>query len=289
MFTPATRFTVRCVIPSPRASRAAVLSLLALSLGYAAGGCAEVTASSKHSREAGQKLYADGNYVDAAGAYRNAVRKDPTDYRAYYGLGQSYDASQSYHQAIQAYRAALDVRMRTAPGREDQAMRVKIIDALAQSMAKAYDRTIQDGGSPNQPQTAENKFIQAKAFAYMGDADSAIEAYNKAVLLDRKDFAIAKDFGLYLEKIPGMQTDSTRQLKRAYSMNDKDQEVIAALRRQGVVPGPSLKEVNQLASPAVPKGPLPEMDVKRWQQNYQRQQAGTASTEEGGAPSGPRD
>jgi tetratricopeptide (TPR) repeat protein len=281
-------FTIRSVIPSPRAARAVVLSLLALSLGYAGGGCAEVTASSKHSRESGQRLYAEGNYVDAAGAYRNAVRKDPTDYRSWYGLGQSYDATNAHHQAIQAYQAALDVRKRTAPGREDEAMRVKIIDAMAQSMAKAYDRTIQDSGSPSQPQTAENKYIQAKTFAYMGDADSAIEAYNKASLLDKKDFAIAKDFGLYLEKIPAMKTDATRQLKRAYAINDKDQEVNAALRRMGVVPGPSLKEVNQLASPAVPKGPLPEVDVKRWQQNRQRQQSGTASTAEG-APAGPRD
>jgi tetratricopeptide (TPR) repeat protein len=227
--------------------------------------------------------------VDAAGAYRNAVRKDPTDYRAWYGLGQSYDATNAHHQAIQAYQAALDVRKRTAPGREDQVMRVKIIDALAQSMAKGYDRTIQDGGSPSQPQAAEDKYIQAKAFAYMGDADSAIEAYNKAALLDKKDFAIAKDFGLYLEKVPGMQTDATRQLKRAYQINDRDQEVVAALRRMGVVPGPSLKEREQLASPSVPKGPLPEVDIKKWQQDYQRQQSGTASTAEGGTPTGPRD
>lgn len=288
MSTPANRFSVRSVIPSPRAVRAAVLSLLVLSLGYAAGGCAEVTASSKHSRESGQRLYAEANYVDAAGAYRNAVRKDPTDYRSWYGLGQSYDATNAHHQAIQAYQAALDVRRRTAPGREDEAMRVRIIDAMAQSMAKAYDRTIQDGGSPSAPQSAENKYIQAKTFAYMGDADSAIEAYNKASLLDKKDFAIAKDFGLYLEKIPGMQTDASRQLKRAYSINYKDQEVNSALRRMGVVPGPSLKEREQLASPAVPKGPLPEVDIKKWQQNRQRQQSGTASTAEG-APTGPRD
>jgi tetratricopeptide (TPR) repeat protein len=267
--------------------RSVIPSLLVLSAMFVSAGCAEVVASSKHSREEGQKLYAEGNYVDAAGAYRNAVRKDPTDYRAYYGMGQSYDATKSYNQAIQAYQTALDVQKRTAPGREDQAMRVKIIDALAQTMAKGYDRTLQDSGSPNRPQTAENKYIQAKAFAYLGDADSAIDAYNKAVLLDRKDFAIAKDFGLYLEKIPGMRNDASRQLKRAYQLNQKDQEVVAALRRVGVVPGPSLKEQDQLAKPSVPVGPLPEMDVKRWQQQHQA--AGTASTAEGTAPTGPRD
>lgn len=289
MLTPVTRSFVRSVTPSLRVMRAAVLSLLVLSAGIVSAGCAEVVASSKHSREHGQKLYAEGNYVDAAGAFRNAVRKDPTDYRAYYGLGQSYDATKSHHQAIQAYKSALDVQKRTLPGKEDEAMRVKIIDALAQSMAKGYDRTLQDTGSPNKPQTAENKYVQAKAFAYLGDADSAIDAYNKAVLLDKKDFAIAKDFGLYLEQMPGMRHEATRQLKRAYQLNHRDQQVISALRRQGVVPGPSLKEQEQLAKPAIPKGPLPEVDVKKWQQDYYRRQTGTASTADGAAPAGPRD
>jgi hypothetical protein len=31
------------------------------------------------------------------------------------------------------------------------------------------------------------------------------------------------------------------------------------------------------------------VDVKRWQQNYQRQNGGTASTAEGAPASGPRD
>ena len=281
------------VTPSPRPARAAVLSLFILASlagGLASGGCAEVVASSKHSREEGGKLYAEGSYVEAAGAYRNAVRKDPTDYRAYYGLGQSYDATKSYHQAIQAYKTALDVQKRTLPGREDEAMRVKIIDALAKSMATGYDRTLQDTGSPEKPQTAEAKYIQAKAFAYLGDADSAIDTYQQAALLDKKDFAIAKDYGLYLEQIPGKRDDAAKQLKRAYQLNQKDPEVIAALRRVGIVPGPSLKEREQLANPSVPKGPLPEMDVKKWQQDYQQQRQGTASTAEGGTPpTGPRD
>lgn len=282
MFTP--------VNPSHRYARAGALSLLVLSLGFVSGGCAEVTASSKHSREHGQKLYAEGSYQDSAGAFRNAIRKDPTDYRAYYGLGQSYDATKSHYQAIQAYRTGLDVQKRTLPGKEDDAMRVKFIDALAQSMAKGYDRTMQETGTPGKPETAEMTYVQAKAFAYMGDADNAIETYRQAVLLDKKDYAIAKDFGLYLEQIPGMRDEAARQLKKAYQLNNKDPQIVAALRRIGVVPGPSLKEPEQLAKPSVPKGPLPEMDVKKWQEAQQRRQnSGTASTADGTAPAGPRD
>jgi tetratricopeptide (TPR) repeat protein len=239
--------------------------------GFALAGCAEVVASSKHSREQGQKLYAEGEYVDASGAFRKGVREDPTDYRSWYWLGQSYDKSQSYHQAMQAYRTALDVRKRTAPGREDAAMRVKIIDALARSIAAGNDRTFTE--TKGKVVTGEEKYIEAKAFDYMGDADSAIDSYQQAVRLDGKDFAIAKDFGLYLEKVQGMRDPAVKQLKRAYQMNDRDPQVIAALRRNGVVPGPSLKEPEQLAKPSLPKGPLPEVDIKRWQQ----QQAAAAA------------
>jgi Tfp pilus assembly protein PilF len=278
------------VTSSSAIARTAILSLFTLALGLGSTGCAEVVASSKHSREQGQKLYAEGSYIDAAGAFRNAIRKDPTDYRAYYGLGQSYDSAKSYHQAIQAYRTGLDVQKGTIPGREDKVMRVKLIDALAQSMAKGEARTIEDSGTPARPQTAENKFILAKAFAYMGDADSAIETYNQAVKIDKNDVAIVKAYGLYLEQIPGMRNDSVRQLKRAYQLDNKDQEVVAALRRNGIVPGPSLKESEQLAKPSVPKGPFPEVDIKKWQeQNAARQRSDTASTAEGAAPAGPRD
>jgi len=253
-----------------------------------ASGCAEVVASSKHPRELGQKSYYAGEYADAAGAFRQAVRTDPLDYRAWYGLGQSYDATQSYHQAIQAYRTALDVRTRTLPGKEDEAMRVKIIDALAKSIAAGNDRGFQaDATSHGRSPAAEDKYIAAKSFQYMGDADAAIDTYQQAVMLDKKDAALAKDYALYLEKVPAMHPQAVKQLKRAYQLNGKDPQVLAALRRNGIVPGPSLKEPEQLANPAVPKGPLPEMDIKRWQQERaaanQRAAAAAAAASQAGA------
>ena len=49
-------------------------------------------------------------------------------------------------------------------------------------------------------------------------------------------------------------------LRRAYAINPNDEQVAAALRRIGVVPGPSLKDRNALATPPVPLGPIPEVD-----------------------------
>jgi Tfp pilus assembly protein PilF len=277
--------------PASFSFRSLVFGAALAASAFALAGCAEVTASSKHSREQGQKLYGEGEYVDASGAFRKAVREDPTDYRSWYWLGQSYDKSQSYHQAMQAYRTALDVRKRTAPGREDEAMRVKIIDALGRSIAAGNDRTFTE--AKGRQVTGEEKYVEAKAFEYLGDADSAIDSYRQAVRLDSKDFAIAKDFGLYLEKVQGMRDPAVKQLKRAYQLNDKDPQVIAALRRNGVVPGPSLKEPEQLAKPSLPKGPLPEVDIKRWQQQQAAAAAAAAraNQEASGAAStaGPRD
>ena len=270
--------------PLRTVSKAVLLSSLLLGL-VGCGGVAELTASSSGSREQGIKMYQAGEHVDAAGAFRSAVRTDPTDYKSYYWLGQSYDALKSDHQALQAYQAALDVQKRTLPGREDTVMRARIIDAMARSVARANNTTLQDEAIVSRPQTAETKYIQAKAFQYAGDPDSALEAYGQAVLLDKKDFQIVKDYGLFLEQIPGQRDVAAKQLRKAYSLNPKDQEVVLALRRIGVVPGPSLKEPEQLARPALPKGPLPQVDVKPWPG---QQPARTASASE--APvTGPRD
>jgi hypothetical protein len=90
-----------------------------------------------------------------------------------------------------------------------------------------------------------------------------------------------------------MRDPAVKQLKRAYQMNDKDPQVIAALRRNGVIPGPSLKEPEQLAKPSVPKGPLPEVDIKRWQQEQAARAAqgsnGAGDATGAAATLGPRD
>jgi hypothetical protein len=46
-------------------------------------------------------------------------------------------------------------------------------------------------------------------------------------------------------------------------VNDKDEQVVGALRQLGVVPGPSLKEQGELAQPLVPKGPIPPLDMDK--------------------------
>jgi Tfp pilus assembly protein PilF len=268
------------VIISSRSIRTATLGVAVVVL----VGCASALSSPKESRDRGMKLYQQQNYVDAAGAFRNAVQQNPRDFKSFYYMGACYDAMKMDHQAIQSYQSGLDVMKVTLAGREDQAMRVMMIDALARSIARGNDRTFQTALEAR-TQTAETKYLQAKIHQNLGDADSALESYQQAILLDKNDFAIIKDYGLYLEQL-GQAENATRILRRAYAMNTKDEQVVAALRRIGVVPGPSLKEQEQLVKPPVPKGPLPQIDVAKMRNNG-KPAGGTASTDAG--TSGPRD
>lgn len=223
-------------------------------------GCADTIASSKPSRSAGLKLYTEGSYVDAAGAFRNAVRQDPRDYKSHYYLGASYDALKSYHQAIQSYRAALDVMNVTFKGRGDEEFRTRILDGLANSLAKGGDRTtVTEALGGTKVTQAEVKFTEAKVARILGDADTALIDYKQAMLLDPQDFYIAKEYGLYLQSL-GQAPQANIVLRRAYAINSRDKQVNAALAQLGVVTGPSLKDRDDLVKPPVPEGPLPEVD-----------------------------
>ena len=83
----------------------------------------------------------------------------------------------------------------------------------------------------------------------------ALENYQRASNLDVRNFDILKEYGLYLQQA-GQRQQAINILERAYRVNTQDQQVAAALRQNGIVPGPSLKEKNELAGPIIPKGPL---------------------------------
>ena len=236
--------------------------LIGIGLSALIAGCADVTQSSNHSRRAGLKHYANGEFVDAAGAFRNAVKIDPRDYKSHYYLGASYDAVKSYQLAMQAYRSALDVQAVTMEGRADKAFRARILDALALSIAKGGDRTfgIDEAAAAGAKVTqSEQKFIQAKVYRYLDDPDSALAHYQQAALLDSGNFYVLREYGLYLEKLK-QDAMATPVLRRAYAINSRDKDVNAALERLGTVTGPSLKDEKDLVDTPLPQGPLPEVD-----------------------------
>jgi tetratricopeptide (TPR) repeat protein len=259
--------------------------IASLVLGIFVVGCADIITYSQDSRKQGLKLYREQQYADAAGAFRNAIRQNPLDYQSASYLGQSYVQLGQYEQAIHAFRTSLQVQAKDIEGKYNIPFRQNTLNGMASAIAKcdmqdqetnAVESRAQNNGS------AEDWFVLAKIFAYRGDPDGAIDAYNRAYLTDPKDFYICKEYGLYLEH-SGQREKAEIPLRKAYAVNQQDEEVNNALRRIGVVPGPGLLDQNALAKPIVPRGPIPELDVNKV--------TGHGATETNGAPSvsAPRD
>lgn len=228
-------------------------------------GCAEVITYSNQSNERGEKLLAAGQYEDAAGAFANATEQNPRHYKAFYNLGQTYEKMGREQQALQAYRTALDVMPTTDLGKKDFATRDQIVGSLASCVANSASKDTEIAAiraKAERSTQAVDWYILARTYAELGDADNAIDAYDRALLSSGStDAGVAKNYGLYL-----VQVNQTKRaevvLRRAYQVNQQDAEVNAALRKVGVVPGPSLLEPDQLSRPFIPKGPLPELEIQ---------------------------
>lgn len=237
----------------------------ALSLFLAATGCADGLSYAKDARRDGMSLYNEGNYTEATAAFANATRQDPRDYKSYYYLGASTQAQHQYQRAISAYHSCLGVMPLTLEGKNNIAFRYRAIDALATAISKSQGQHVETVALEQKcagKASVEDQWLLAKIYRYTGDADAAIEAYNKAVRIDPEHFTIAKEAGLYEQGL-GQTQAATFALRRAYAINPYDQQVTDALRRLGVVVGPSIKEERNLAQPALPRGPLPEWEANR--------------------------
>ena len=236
-----------------------VPTALFVGLMLTAGGCAEVMTNTRLDRENGIKLYNDGQYADAAGALREAVKHNPADLQTHYYLALSLDHLGAFDEAIQQYRTTLTLMENSLEGRESPEMRKRVIDQMADCVSKAHD-TDPSTAMLHGGKTAEDQYIKAKIESKLGDADAALEAYRQSLLLDRDQPEVRRDYGLYLAQLG--QTDAARtELKRAYAMNPKDEKTAAGLRKVGIIPGPSLKDESDMAHPLVPVGPLPELQI----------------------------
>ena len=246
------RRSVRCL--------AAVVALGGAALGQVGCSTSNVLTFSQDARDKGITQYRAHDYENAAGSFRSATRQDPRDYKSFYFLGACYDAVGSHQQAAQAYQSSLKVMDLTLEGRKDKEFRARALDGLGISLAKGHARAAEIELPQASKRPAEQAWLQAKVYRYSGDADAAVQAYSEAALQDTNDFYIAKDYGLYLEEL-GQSRQADIQLRRAYRLNSSDEQVASALRRVGTVPGPALKERDELAKPPVPRGPLPELKM----------------------------
>lgn len=250
--------TQRIVSPAIRFLNLSLVLALALLSGCST---ADVITYSRDAQRAGEKHFRDGNYADAAGAFRNSVRQNPQNYEGYYYLGASYEKLNQYQQAMVAYKTARQTIGLSLQGKYDHDFRYKILDGLASAIAHGEGQSVETDAAQRDAEahgTADSWYLMGKTYAIRGDADSALDAYNRSLLLEPDNFHVAREYGLYLERV-GQNDKAVAPLRRAYSLKNDDKEVTAALRRIGIVPGPSLRDRNTLAEPLVPKGPIPEL------------------------------
>ncbi len=230
-------------------------------------GCAQVPDLVSHNedlRRQGDQQLAERSYADAAGTFRSAARQDPRDYKALYSLGVCYEKMNQFHQAIENYKSSMDSQTRTLAGQEDEQGRLRTMDALAGLIARGDTRDAETNViemKAKQTQSGADYFLLAKIYRNRGDADSAMDAYNRAMIKSPKDFAVLKEYGLYMAQL-GQNQRAAVPLRKAYALKPTDDEVNAALRSIGIIPGPALKDESALVSPPVPKGPIPP--VKDW-------------------------
>src|SRR4051812_7880545 len=117
------------------AMRAALASLLLTSL-FISAGCTEVLTYANKSRDEGVRLYGEHYYADAAGAFRNAIRQDPRDFRSQYYLGLCYDELKQHHQSFASFRTSLNVMSELGPNYVDPNFRQQVLDAYGASVAR---------------------------------------------------------------------------------------------------------------------------------------------------------
>lgn len=242
--------------------RMVAASIAVLALG---AGCAELLTYSNQSNEQGEKLLVNGQYQEAAGAFTNATEQNPRHYRAFYNLGQSYEKMGREQQALQAYRTALEVMPTTELGKKDIPFREKIIASLATCVATSASKDAEVTAlqqKADRSGLAVDWYVLGRTYAELGDADNAIDAYDRALLASGStDAAMAKQYGLYLVQL-SQNKHAEVVLVKAYQLNQTDEAVNGALRKIGVVPGPSLLQPDRLSKPFIPKGPLPELEIQ---------------------------
>jgi tetratricopeptide (TPR) repeat protein len=226
-------------------------------------GCGvDVLTWAKDAKRQGLQEYNDGNYAQAAGSFRNAIRQDPTDPESEYWLALCYEQTQSYHEAIDAYRTCLSLMPPPGTAHYDARMHNSAFDRLAHIVAR-YDTTGQEadliGQAATRDQSSEDYRLLGRVFRYRGDADTSLDDYRRATQLDPTNFKAQREFGLYLEML-GQNQEAGTVLRDAYRLNQNDNGVNAALRRIGMEPGDSLLVQNPPSRPLLPQMPTDNDD-----------------------------
>jgi tetratricopeptide (TPR) repeat protein len=242
--------------------RLMAMGIVAAALVFLTACSDDILTWSKDAQQEGLQDYKDGRYAEAAGAFRNAIRQNPSDPISEYWLALSYEQSQSYHEAIDAFKTCL--RLMPPPGTVyyNSTMHDTAFDRLARIIARNdYTGSEIDlvQNTAKQDESSEEYRLLGRIFRYRGDADSGLDNYRRAVQIDPSNFVAQRELGLYLEQLSQNQ-EAGQVLRDAYRLNQNDSIVNIALRRIGIEPGPSLLAQQRPANEVLPALPADSGD-----------------------------
>lgn len=211
----------------------AITLVLALAL---AAGC-ETT--NPELRNRGQAAYLTGNYERSLDFYGQAVRQDPTDVQAQFGLGRAHLSLEQPRDALLALEEA-----RALAG-DDSELRIDIFDGIAEALYQLdrHDRlhTFLRNSAARYGATADY-LRQGEYLVRIGDMDGAEQAYRRGAHF-APDGEVEPFLALarFYENVNDVER-AVRALRWAYYVDPNDGEVNERLRDHGWVPGPTVAE-----------------------------------------------
>lgn len=183
-------------------------------------------------RSTGDFLYDHGDYDGAAIEYGEIIDRYPGDWEANYKLGMC----ELKLGRLDGARRALEVAHTNNPTSSE------ITDALAETMYRQADDALfaflQEQAEAEQ--TVESYLRLGRYAADLGDSDSALGAFETAIMLDEgqtvEPYLAA---AVFAEEIGDMDA-ALRRLRQAYGIDARDQRITERLKALGEVPGPTI-------------------------------------------------
>ncbi len=177
----------------------------------------------------------------AVALYQQALKQNPTDWRALAYMAKYYTKQQQWIDAQHAYERVLSIQ-------PDHALRSTWLDSLAQCLFEQHRslalRTMLQDATQTYGQSSD--FLrQANYLVKLGEIDQAHIAYLKAA-----QFADDHDAEPYIAMVAfyeqiGDKAKVIDALRRAHWINPDNQEIASRLRHYGIVPGPAAGMVPQ--------------------------------------------
>lgn len=213
-------------------TRSALAVLPALALGLALAGCSGARPI-ESVRTSADFSFQQKEYEHAAVEYTEIVDRAPGDWLAQYRLGQCELELGNPDRA----RTALEIAHARQPDNTD------VIDALAEAMFRQGDEQalFEMLTARAQSEQTVHAWLQLGRYsAELGDADSALAAFETAIELDGgRSVEPYVQTALFSQQIGDLDA-ALRRLRQAYKIDPDDPLVDQRLRDLGEVPGPTL-------------------------------------------------